>query len=418
MGRRKIRIERLQDERNRQVTFLKRKYGLMKKAYELSVLCDCEIGLIIFGPNNKVVQYASTNIDKVLYRYTEYKGSIESRTNYDFANMTNDKDGDKDEDGFELNEDNEDEFPVEASASNPKKLIQRSPQPPPAQPATSLPTTSAATSHPPPHPTPPQQPSQMAGFALNGQQPYPPFAQGMSFMPSHAQQAQGSFLPPPMPQYGMYGGGYSSQMAQLYTAGAAAAGSAGYPAQMGAAHLGPPLKRPRLRLTIPTGNQHGAPHNPGAANEEGDETKHENEGDHGESGGLLDGQSRGEIESQAASNARVEQHQNEPPPDNHGGEPAKDAKDGRPEESHESSAHMALISSAPDTAPALASSQFAPNLPSPSTFYPEFYQNNELPSPFNMLNTPTSASVTYHWPLPPPRSTHNPSPLSKGGANR
>ena len=50
-----------------QVTFTKRKFGLMKKAYELSVLCDCEIALIIFSSSNKLYQYASTDMDKVLY---------------------------------------------------------------------------------------------------------------------------------------------------------------------------------------------------------------------------------------------------------------------------------------------------------------------------------------------------------------
>ena len=51
---------------------MKRKYGLMKKAYELSVLCNCDIGLIIFNnSNNKLVQYASKDMDKVLLRYTE-----------------------------------------------------------------------------------------------------------------------------------------------------------------------------------------------------------------------------------------------------------------------------------------------------------------------------------------------------------
>ena len=58
------------DERNRQVTFTKRKFGLMKKAYELSVLCDCEISVIIFNSHNKLFQYASTDMDKVLLKYT------------------------------------------------------------------------------------------------------------------------------------------------------------------------------------------------------------------------------------------------------------------------------------------------------------------------------------------------------------
>ncbi|XP_024864433.1 myocyte-specific enhancer factor 2D isoform X2 [Kryptolebias marmoratus] len=83
MGRKKILIQRITDERNRQVTFTKRKFGLMKKAYELSVLCDCEIALIIFNHSNKLFQYASTDMDKVLLKYTEYNEPHESRTNAD-----------------------------------------------------------------------------------------------------------------------------------------------------------------------------------------------------------------------------------------------------------------------------------------------------------------------------------------------
>ncbi|XP_035251323.1 myocyte enhancer factor 2aa isoform X6 [Anguilla anguilla] len=85
MGRKKIQITRIMDERNRQVTFTKRKFGLMKKAYELSVLCDCEIALIIFNSSNKLFQYASTDMDKVLLKYTEYNEPHESRTNADIV---------------------------------------------------------------------------------------------------------------------------------------------------------------------------------------------------------------------------------------------------------------------------------------------------------------------------------------------
>uniref|UniRef100_A0A3B5KU05 Myocyte enhancer factor 2C n=1 Tax=Takifugu rubripes TaxID=31033 RepID=A0A3B5KU05_TAKRU len=85
MGRKKIQIARIMDERNRHVTFTKRKFGLMKKAYELSVLCDCEIALIIFNSTNKLFQYASTDMDKVLLKYTEYNEPHESRTNSDIV---------------------------------------------------------------------------------------------------------------------------------------------------------------------------------------------------------------------------------------------------------------------------------------------------------------------------------------------
>ena len=71
-----------------QVTFTKRKFGLMKKAYELSVLCDCEIALIIFNSTNRLFQYASTDMDKVLLKYTEYNEPHESRTNSDIVEVS------------------------------------------------------------------------------------------------------------------------------------------------------------------------------------------------------------------------------------------------------------------------------------------------------------------------------------------
>jgi len=70
-----------------QVTFTKRKFGLMKKAYELSVLCDCEIALIMFSSSNKLFQYASTDMDRVLLKYTEYNEPHESRTNNDIVEV-------------------------------------------------------------------------------------------------------------------------------------------------------------------------------------------------------------------------------------------------------------------------------------------------------------------------------------------
>jgi len=59
----------------------------MKKAYELSVLCDCEIALIMFNSANKLFQYASTDMDRVLLKYTEHSDPQESRTNKDIIEV-------------------------------------------------------------------------------------------------------------------------------------------------------------------------------------------------------------------------------------------------------------------------------------------------------------------------------------------
>jgi hypothetical protein len=56
-GRREMR--RIEDATSRQVTFSKRRSGLMKKAFELGVLCDAEVALVVFSPRGRLYEYAS-----------------------------------------------------------------------------------------------------------------------------------------------------------------------------------------------------------------------------------------------------------------------------------------------------------------------------------------------------------------------
>ncbi|XP_022851370.1 agamous-like MADS-box protein AGL12 isoform X1 [Olea europaea var. sylvestris] len=59
MARGKIQMKRIENPVHRQVTFCKRRAGLLKKAKELSVLCDAEIGVIIFSAHGKIFEQAS-----------------------------------------------------------------------------------------------------------------------------------------------------------------------------------------------------------------------------------------------------------------------------------------------------------------------------------------------------------------------
>ncbi|XP_047310249.1 agamous-like MADS-box protein MADS2 [Impatiens glandulifera] len=70
MGRGRVELKRIENKINRQVTFAKRRNGLLKKAYELSVLCDVEVALIIFSNRGKLYEFSSTsNMVKTLERY-------------------------------------------------------------------------------------------------------------------------------------------------------------------------------------------------------------------------------------------------------------------------------------------------------------------------------------------------------------
>lgn len=63
-------LKRIENKINRQVTFAKRRNGLLKKAYELSVLCDAEVALIIFSNRGKLYEFCSSpSITKTLERY-------------------------------------------------------------------------------------------------------------------------------------------------------------------------------------------------------------------------------------------------------------------------------------------------------------------------------------------------------------
>ncbi|QCD90744.1 MADS-box transcription factor [Vigna unguiculata] len=73
MGRGKIVIERIDNSTSRQVTFSKRRKGLIKKAKELAILCDAQVGLLIFSSTGKLYEYASTSMKSIIERYNACK---------------------------------------------------------------------------------------------------------------------------------------------------------------------------------------------------------------------------------------------------------------------------------------------------------------------------------------------------------
>ncbi|KAG5915389.1 hypothetical protein E4U42_008097 [Claviceps africana] len=96
MGRRKIEIKAIKDDRNRSVTFLKRKGGLFKKAHELSVLCSVDVAVFIFGNNKKLYEYSSVDMRDLINRYQYHGGFSEHKGPADFSGGNED---DEDEDG-------------------------------------------------------------------------------------------------------------------------------------------------------------------------------------------------------------------------------------------------------------------------------------------------------------------------------
>ncbi|KAF2569411.1 hypothetical protein F2Q68_00023992 [Brassica cretica] len=81
MVRGKTQMKRIENATSRQVTFSKRRNGLLKKAFELSVLCDAEVSLIIFSPKAKLYEFASSKYVLLFILYI-YKSSTDKRDKF------------------------------------------------------------------------------------------------------------------------------------------------------------------------------------------------------------------------------------------------------------------------------------------------------------------------------------------------
>ncbi|WCJ43537.1 MADS-box transcription factor 16 [Euphorbia peplus] len=76
MGRGKIEMKRIENTTNKQVTFSKRRNGLLKKAQELSILCDADISLLVCSSTSKFSEFhtPSTTHKKIIDRYQKASG--------------------------------------------------------------------------------------------------------------------------------------------------------------------------------------------------------------------------------------------------------------------------------------------------------------------------------------------------------
>ncbi|KAF2293096.1 hypothetical protein GH714_036526 [Hevea brasiliensis] len=58
MGK-KIAMEKIENPLRRQVTFSKRRNSLIKKANEISILCDVDVAFIAFSPSGRIIKFSS-----------------------------------------------------------------------------------------------------------------------------------------------------------------------------------------------------------------------------------------------------------------------------------------------------------------------------------------------------------------------
>uniref|UniRef100_A0A1D1Z2W4 MADS-box protein SVP n=1 Tax=Anthurium amnicola TaxID=1678845 RepID=A0A1D1Z2W4_9ARAE len=76
MAREKIKIRKIDNITARQVTFSKRRRGLFKKAQELAILCDADVGLMVFSSTGKLFDYSSTSMKDIIEKHNIQTNNI------------------------------------------------------------------------------------------------------------------------------------------------------------------------------------------------------------------------------------------------------------------------------------------------------------------------------------------------------
>ncbi|XP_044440653.1 MADS-box transcription factor 51-like [Triticum aestivum] len=74
----RVELRRIEDRTSRQVRFSKRRSGLFKKAFELSVLCDAEVALVVFSPAGRLYEFVSsdTSVEQLFGRCKDIPDTV------------------------------------------------------------------------------------------------------------------------------------------------------------------------------------------------------------------------------------------------------------------------------------------------------------------------------------------------------
>ncbi|XP_071721899.1 agamous-like MADS-box protein MADS9 [Rutidosis leptorrhynchoides] len=89
MGRPKIDIKFVENSSNRHVTYSNRRNGIMKKAKEITVLCDAKVSLIVCANSGKMHEYTSSSTDLVEVLDQYHKKSGERLWDFKHENLEN-----------------------------------------------------------------------------------------------------------------------------------------------------------------------------------------------------------------------------------------------------------------------------------------------------------------------------------------
>ncbi|EFJ35566.1 MADS-domain transcription factor [Selaginella moellendorffii] len=90
MGRVKLEIKKIENHQARQVTYSKRRNGLMKKAFELSTLCDTDVALIMFSPAGKLSIHPNDGrIEEIILRFISLPENERTKRRLDSEEIIN-----------------------------------------------------------------------------------------------------------------------------------------------------------------------------------------------------------------------------------------------------------------------------------------------------------------------------------------